>query len=94
MSPEQSSGRLRVEQAGCVVNLEATYRFAYESPLGRREKLHQYLRQGKKKRTRRWGRRSHVSPIAKRQFIDARPGAALSAHGNRPLRERFPALGS
>jgi IS30 family transposase len=76
LSPEQISGRLRVEQGGTVVNHETIYRFVYESPLGRQEKLYQYLRRGKKKRTRRQGRRSHASPIAQRLFIDARPPAA------------------
>src|SRR3990170_1495457 len=76
LSPEQISGRLRVEQGGCVINHETIYRFVYESPLGRQGKLYQYLRRGKKKRTRRQGRRSHVSPIAQRLFIDARPLAA------------------
>jgi IS30 family transposase len=76
LSPEQISGRLRVEQGRTVVNHETIYRFVYESPLGRQEKLYQYLRRGKKKRTRRQGRRSHVSPIAQRLFIDARPLAA------------------
>jgi transposase, IS30 family len=76
LSPEQISGRLRMEQGRTVINHETIYRFVYESPLGRQEKLYQYLRRGKKKRTRRQGRRSHVSPIAQRLFIDARPLAA------------------
>jgi IS30 family transposase len=76
LSPEQISGRLRAEQGATVINHETIYRFIYESPLGRQEKLYQYLRRGKKKRTRRQGRRSHVRPIAQRLFIDARPPAA------------------
>ena len=75
LSPEQIAGRLRVEQGATVVNHETIYRFVYGSPLGRQEKLYQYLRRGKKKRTRRQGRRSQVSPIAHRLFIDARPPA-------------------
>jgi IS30 family transposase len=76
LSPEQISGRLRTEQGGTVINHETIYRFVYESPVGRQEKLYQYLRRGKKKRTRRQGRRAHTSPIAQRLFIDARPLAA------------------
>jgi len=76
LSPEQISGRLRAERGGTVINHETIYHFVYESPLGRQEKLYQYLRRGKKKRTRRQGRRSHVGPIAGRLFIDARPPAA------------------
>jgi IS30 family transposase len=78
LSPEQISGRLRVEQGETVVNHETIYRFVYESPLGRQEKLYQYLRRGKKKRTRRAGRRTHTNPIAQRLFIDARPAAATA----------------
>lgn len=76
LSPEQISGRLWAEQGATVVNHETIYRFVYESALGRQEKLYQYLRRGKKKRTRRQGRRAHASPIAQRRFIDARPPAA------------------
>lgn len=75
-SPEQISGRLRMHQAGTRINPETIYRFVYESPLGRQEKLYQYLRRGKKKRSRRQGRRVHTGPIANRRFIEARPRAA------------------
>jgi IS30 family transposase len=75
-SPEQIAGRLRREQGGTVVNHETIYRFVYESPLGRQEKLYEYLRRGQKKRRRRQGRRVHTGPIAHRTFIDARPSAA------------------
>jgi len=68
LSPEQISGRLRAEQGTTVINHETIYRFVYESPLGRQEKLYQYLRRGKKKRTQPQGRRSHVGPIAGRLF--------------------------
>lgn len=75
LSPEQIAGRLRAEQGGTVVSPETIYRFVYESPLGRQEQLSQYLRRGKKKRTRRQGRRTHSQPIAGRLFIDSRPAA-------------------
>lgn len=75
-SPEQIAGRLRAERGGTVVNPETIYRFVYESPLGRQEQLYQYLRRGKKRRTRRQGRRTHSRPIAQRLFIDARSPAA------------------
>ncbi len=75
-SPEQIAGRLRREQGGTVVNHETIYRFVYDSPLGRQEKLYEYLRRGQKKRRRRQGRRVHTGPIAHRTFIDARPSAA------------------
>lgn len=74
-SPEQIAGRLRAERGATVINPETIYRFVYESPLGRQEQLYQYLRRGKKRRTRRRGRRTHSQPIAGRLFIDARPPA-------------------
>lgn len=75
-SPEQIAGRLRLENGQTVVNHETIYRFVYDSPLGRQEKLYQYLRRGQKKRRRRQGRRVRASPIAQRTFIEARPLAA------------------
>jgi len=75
-SPEQIAGRLRREQGATVVNHETIYCFVYDSPLGRQEKLYEYLRRGQKKRRRRQGRRVHTGPIAHRTFIDARPSAA------------------
>lgn len=76
LSPEQIAGRLRAERGGTVVSAETIYDFVYESTIGRQEELYQYLRRGKKRRTRRLGRRAHVNPIAGRLFIDCRPAAA------------------
>jgi len=67
-----------MEKGETLVNHETIYRFVYESPLGRQEKLYQYLRRGKKKRTRRGGRRAHTRPIAQRLFIEARPAGATA----------------
>jgi IS30 family transposase len=88
LSPEQISGRLRIEQGGTVINHETIYRFVYDSPLGRQEKLYQHLRRAKKKRTQRQGRRSPVGPIAGRLFIDARqpPHSARRSATGRTIR--------
>ncbi|MGA2113025.1 MAG: IS30 family transposase [Anaerolineales bacterium] len=75
-SPEQIAGRLRAEEGRTVVNHETLYRFIYDSPLGRQEKLFEYLRRGKKKRSKRQGRHVQVRPISNRIFIDSRPWAA------------------
>jgi IS30 family transposase len=75
-SPEAIAGRLRLEHGRTVVNHETIYRFVYDSPIGRQEKLYQYLRRGQKKRRRRQGRRVRTHPIAQRTFIEARPLAA------------------
>ena len=75
-SPEQIAGRLGLEHGATVISHETIYRFIYESPLGRQEKLYQYLRRGRQRRRLRLGRRVRTSPIARREFIDARPAAA------------------
>lgn len=75
-SPEQIAGRPGLEHGATVISHETIYRFVYESPIGRQERLYQYLRRGRKKRRLRLGRRVRTSPIARRQFIDARPPAA------------------
>jgi len=78
LSPEQIAGRLQAEQGTPGVCPETIYRFVYDSPLGRQEQLSQYLRRGKKRRTRRQGRHSQRNPIAGRLFIDARPPAVAA----------------
>jgi len=78
-SPEQIAGRLkkeirdgkRVEDE--YVNHESIYQFIYDSDYGKQEKLCNYLRQGKKRRTRRYGRKTKHEIISNRIFIDARP---------------------
>ncbi len=75
-SPEQIAGRLGLEHGSTVISHETLYRFVYESPLGRQDRLYQYLRRGRKKRRLRLGRRVRTFPIARRQFIDARSPAA------------------
>ncbi|MGH8103353.1 MAG: IS30 family transposase [bacterium] len=75
-SPEQIAGRLRLEAGRRVVGPETLYRFVYESPVGRQLGLSEFLRRGKKHRTRRQGRKAHTHPIAGRRFIDQRPPQA------------------
>jgi|SRR3989338_884892 len=78
-SPEQISGRLKKEiQDGLrskeeYVNHESIYQFIYDSEYGKSEKLCNYLRQGKKRRTRKYGRKSKHEIIQNRIFIDKRP---------------------
>jgi IS30 family transposase len=75
-SPEQIAGRLGLEYGATVISHETIYRFVYQSPLGRQERLYQYLRRGRQRRRLRLGRRVRTNPIARREFIDARPPAA------------------
>lgn len=78
-SPEQIAGRLKKEiKEGLrlpneYVNHESIYQFVYDSDYGKREKLCNYLRQGKKRRTRKYGRKTKHEIISNRTFIDQRP---------------------
>ena len=78
-SPEQIAGRLKKEikegerSKDEYVNHESIYQFIYDSEYGKREKLCNYLRQGKKRRTRKYGRKTKHEVIPNRIFIDKRP---------------------
>ena len=78
-SPETISGRLRREiNQGLrlekdYVTKETIYQFVYNSNFGQEEKLYQYLRRGKKHRTKKFGRKSQKQVISNRVFIDQRP---------------------
>ena len=78
-SPETISGRLRREiDLGLrdekeYVNPESIYQFVYNSDFGKQEKLYEYLRHGKKHRTKKQGRKAQKSIIPNRVFIEMRP---------------------
>lgn len=78
-SPETISGRLKLEiEQGLrykneYVNHESIYQFVYESEFGKREKLYEYLRRGKKHRSKKHGRKSQKTSIPNRVFVDMRP---------------------
>ena len=70
--PSMISGRMKAE--GFVnVCAETIYAWIYESTWAKAEKLYQYLRQGKKRRTKHTGRSSHRSKIPNRVSIHERP---------------------
>lgn len=77
-SPETISGRLKLEvELGLrikdeYVNPESIYKFIYESDYGKREKLYEYLRRGKKHRSKKHGRKSQKTTIPNRVFIEMR----------------------
>jgi len=77
-SPETIAGRIALEIGQGTrpisdhIVAETIYKFVYESWFGKQEKLYQYLRNGKKRRTRKFGRRSHKEIIPNRVFIDQR----------------------
>ncbi|MGA2111453.1 MAG: IS30 family transposase [Anaerolineales bacterium] len=72
-SPEVIAGRLNRDHGEPLVSHETIYRFIYLSPLGRQERLWEYLRRGKRHRTQRHGRQAQKTPIPNRVFIDQRP---------------------
>lgn len=77
-SPETISGRLKLEidlgirPENEFVNPESIYQFVYESDFGKKEKLYEYLRRGKKHRSKKHGRKAQKSIIPNRVFIDLR----------------------
>ena len=70
--PSMISGRMKAE-GFITVCAETIYAWIYESTWAKAEKLYQYLRQGKKRRTKHAGRSSHRSKIPNRVSIHDRP---------------------
>ena len=72
LTPEQISGRLRLEQSEHNVSAETIYAWIY-SPIGRAQKLHRWLPKGKCRRGRRAKRKHKEPPIPNRLSINLRP---------------------
>ena len=70
--PSMISGRMKAE-GYITVCAETIYEWIYASTYAIAEKLYQYLRQGKKRRTKHTGRSSHKSRIPNRVSIHERP---------------------
>lgn len=75
-SPEIIEGRLRRENGRTVIGHETLYKFIYESEIGKRDGLYEYLPRGKKRRSRKKGRKSQKARLEGRIFIEARPKEA------------------
>lgn len=75
-SPEVIEGRLRKNHGVTVVNHETLYKFIYDSELGKEHKLYEYLPRGKRKRTKRYGRKTQKGAIRNRVFIEMRSAKA------------------
>lgn len=73
--PSMICGRLKAEGFNLVVCAETIYEWVYNSIYAIAEKLYQYLRQGKKRRTKHTGRSSQKSKIPNRVSIHERPAA-------------------
>lgn len=76
-SPEQTKGRLEREGTECPC-IETIYKFIYEYPPNKQEKLYQYLPRGKKRRTKHHGRKTHTEKVAHKTSIHERPINVLS----------------
>ena len=52
------AGRLKRERGHTVIGAETLYDFIYNSEIGKRDKLYEYLPRGKKRRSKKKGRKS------------------------------------
>lgn len=71
-SPELIAGRLHREYGHTVISHETLYDFIYESEIGKRDGLYEYLPRGKRRRSKRKGRKSQKNRLEGRVFIEAR----------------------
>lgn len=71
--PSMIAGRLAGEGFSLAVCAETIYEWIYNSAYAIAEKLYQYLRQGKKRRTKHKGRSAQASKIPNRVSIHDRP---------------------
>ncbi len=71
-SPEIIVGRLKREHGETVIGVETLYAFIYASEIGKRDKLYQYLPRGKKRRSKKYGRKARKHRLEGRVFIEAR----------------------
>lgn len=75
-SPEIIAGRLKRERGRTIISAETLYDFIYDSEIGKRDKLYEYLPRGKKRRSKQRGRKAQKSRLEGRIFIEARSQAA------------------
>lgn len=75
-SPEIIAGRLKREHGRAIISHETLYDFIYDSDIGKRDNLYEYLPRGKKRRSKRKGRKAQRSRLEGRVFIEARSTAA------------------
>lgn len=72
-SPEQISGRMKLEGRQDCVCKETIYNWIYSDKVCIKDKIYQYLRQGKRRRTKQYGRRTKSSKILNKLSINQRP---------------------
>jgi len=79
-SPERIAGYLARTEGQKVVSYETLYQFVY-GEIGKRDRMYEYLPRGKKRRTKRRGRKSQCSRLEGRVFIESRPREANERTG-------------
>ena len=71
-SPERIAGHLTRVHGKRIVCHEVLYQFIYDSEIGKRDSLYEYLPRGKRRRSKRRGRKAQKSRLEGRVFIEAR----------------------
>lgn len=72
-SPEQISGRMKLEGRSDHVCMETIYAWIYTDSICRKDKVYQYLRQAKKRRTKHHKRHTHSVKVLNKVSIRKRP---------------------
>ena len=75
-SPELIEGRLRETHGHTIISHETLYAFIYASDIGKKHSLYEYLPRGKKRRSKKQGRRVHKNRLEGRVFLESRPREA------------------
>lgn len=71
-SPERIAGHLERIHGYRLISHEALYQFIYETEIGIRDRMYEYLPRGKKRRSKRKGRKAQKSRLEGRVFIEER----------------------
>jgi len=72
-SPETISGRLKFENSSWSICTETIYQFIYGDEYSKTQKLYQYLKHAKRRRTKWKGRKTHKDRMPNRVSIHQRP---------------------
>lgn len=80
-SPEQISGRIRIDHPGLSISHEAIYQFIYDANTTDRKELINHLRRAHRKRKQKGiGRKTRKMKIPNRVSIEARPESVETRH--------------
>ena len=88
-SPERIAGYLKRKHGKRIVCHEVLYQFIYESEIGVRDRMFEYLPRGKKKRTKKYGRKTQKRRLEGRVFIESRSKEANEVRNYLMVREAY-----